>query len=66
MGPVLFNIFLSDFFLIVEDVDIANYADDNAIYKKQENIVDLITPLQDEVAKLLKWFSDNQMKGNTN
>ena len=66
MGPVLFNIFLSDFFLIVEDVDIANYADDNAIYKKQENIVDLITPLQDEAAKLLKWFSDNQMKGNTN
>ena len=25
--PILFNIFLSDFFLIVDDIDIANYAD---------------------------------------
>ena len=34
LGPVLFNIFLSDLFLIVDYVDIANYADDNTIYKK--------------------------------
>ena len=65
MGPILFNIFLSDLFLIVDDVDIANYADDNTIYKEHENIDDLITSLQDAAAKLFKWFSDNQMKGNT-
>ena len=57
--------FLSDFFLIVDDVDIANYAYDNTIYKEHENIDDLITSLQDAAAKLFKWFSDNQMKGNT-
>ena len=52
-------------FLIVDDIDIANYADDNTIYKEHENIDDLITSLQNAAAKLFKWFSDNQMKGNT-
>ena len=52
-------------FLLVDDIDIANYADDNTIYKEHENIDDLITSLQDAAAKLFKWFSDNQMKGNT-
>ena len=51
-------------FLIVEDVNIVNYADDNTIYKERENIDDLITSLQDAAAKLSKWFSDYQMKGN--
>ena len=52
-------------FLIVDDIDIANYADDNKIYKEHENIDDLITSLQDAAVKRFKWFSDNQMKGNT-
>ena len=58
-GPILFNIFLSDLFLIVDDVDIANYADDNTVYKEHENIDDLISSLQDAAAKLFKWFSNN-------
>ena len=65
LGPSLFNIFLNDLLLIVDDIDIANYSDDNTIYKEHENIDDLITSLQDAAAKLFKWFSDNQMKGNT-
>ena len=65
MGPILFNIFLSDLFLIVDDVDIANYADDNNIFKEHENNDDLITSLQDAAAKFFKCFSENQMKENT-
>ena len=64
LGRILFNIFLSDLFLIVDDIDIANYADDSTIYKEHENNDDLITSLQDAAAKLFKWFSDNQKKGN--
>ena len=29
LGPLLFNIFLIDLFFIIEDADIASYADDN-------------------------------------
>ena len=65
LGPILFNIILSDLFWIVDDIDIANYVDDNIIYKEHENIDDLITSLQDAAAKLFKWFSENQVTGNT-
>ena len=53
-------------FLIVDDVDIANYTDGNTIYKEHEYIDDLITSLQDAAAKIFKWFSGNEMnvKGN--
>ena len=64
LGRILFNIFLSDLFLIVDDIDIANYADDSTIYKEHENNDDLITSLEDAAAKLFKWFSDNEIKGN--
>ena len=40
LGPILFNIFSSDFFLIVDNVDIANYAGNSTIYKENENIDD--------------------------
>ena len=32
LGPLLFNIFLADLFSILNNVDIANYADDNTPY----------------------------------
>ena len=57
LDPILFNIFLSDLFLIIDDVDIANYAEDSTIYKEHENIDELIKSLQNAIAKLLKWFS---------
>ena len=40
LGPILFSIFLSDLFLIVDYVDVVNYADDNTFYKEHENIDD--------------------------
>ena len=54
LGPILFNIVLSDLFLINDDVDIAIYADDNTICKEHENIDDLVTSLQDATAKRFK------------
>ena len=50
-------------FLIIDDIDIANDAGDT-IYKEHENIGNSITSLQGAAAKLFKWFSDNQIKGN--
>ena len=41
LGPLLFNIFLADLFLIHSDIDIANFADDNTPYLSAKN-ADLI------------------------
>ena len=32
LGPLLFNLFLCDLFLFIEEVDIVSYADDNTPY----------------------------------
>ena len=32
LGPLSFNIFLADLFFILNEIDIANYADDNTSY----------------------------------
>ena len=65
MDPVLFNIFLSELFLVVKDVKFANYADDNTIHQSGRNVDDVINNLQLSAEKLFRWFSDNKMKGNT-
>ena len=46
LGPMLFNIFLSDLFLVVKDVNFASYADDNTIYQSGRNVDDVINDLR--------------------
>ena len=62
--PILFNIFLSNLFLFVQNVDFASYADDNTIYNVGDNNDEVIFSLQESSKKLFKWFADNQMKTN--
>ena len=64
LGPLLFNIFLSDMFLIVKDVNIASYADDNTFYDSCDTIEEVISSLQSSSKKPFQWLG-NQMKGNT-
>ena len=42
LGPLLFNIFLADLFLIHSDIDIANFKDDNTPYLSAKNVEDVI------------------------
>ena len=46
LGPVLFNIFLSDLFMITGDIDFASHADDNRSYAAGNNIEEFIVKLQ--------------------
>ena len=46
LGALLFNIFLADLFFILNDVDIASYADDNTPYVIADDINGVITSLE--------------------
>ena len=52
LGPILFNIFLSDLFLIAKDVTIKSYADDNTLYDSCDTIEEVILSLQSSSKKL--------------
>ena len=42
LSPLLFNIFLNDLFLFVENLDLSNYADDNTLYGCGNNLEEVI------------------------
>ena len=65
LGPAVFNIYLSDLFLILNDIDIVCYDDDNTQYKACDNVDAVFKTLKMSVEKLFKRFKDNQMKGRT-
>ena len=64
LGPLLFNVFLIDLFFIIENTDIASYADDNTAYISADDIDGVIKSLEEASETLFKWFSDNLMKSN--
>ena len=64
LGPLLFNIFLNDIFLFVDNTSITNYADDNTPYAIESSIKNLLETLENEISTLLKWFHWNEMKSN--
>ena len=46
LGSLLFNIFLTDLFFVVKDIDIANYADDSTPFIVEKNIDSVIESLE--------------------
>ena len=64
LGPLLFNNFLADLFLIHSDTDIANFADDNTPYLSAENVEDVIESIERASVSLFRWFENNLLKGN--
>ena len=64
LGPLLFNIFLCDLFLFVQDIHVASYADDNTPLSTGPKVQNVLAELENVAEILLKWFKDNQMKAN--
>ena len=64
LGPLLFNIFLADLLLILNKIDIANYADDNTPNTSSNDVNGLIKSLEEAPKELFKWFEDNLMTYN--
>ena len=65
-GPLLFNMFINDIFFFLDEVKLANYADDNSTYTVEDNILDLLKCLEHETSTVLNWFKVNEMKSNSN
>ena len=64
LGPRLFNIFLCYLFLIMNNTELASYADDNTPYAAGNNIEEVIVKLQNASKTLFQWFNDNQIESN--
>ena len=56
MGPLLFNIFISDIFLYSSDINIYNYADDNCISFIWNSIDVIEDTLNKEIISIVEWF----------
>ena len=64
LGPLLFNIYLNDLFMFVNDAEICNYADDTTIYACDNNVESIIETLESDALKIAEWFPNNCMKLN--
>ena len=64
LGPLLFNIYLNDLFMFLEETEICNYADDTTIYACGPNIENVIMHLENDALKITEWFPNNFMKLN--
>ena len=65
LGPLLFNIFMNDFFYHMEDTcDIYNYADDNTLSFHDKDIQYVISTLEHAANIAIGWFQANGMKVN--
>ena len=61
LGPMLFNIFMNDLFLWIDDASLHNFADDNTISAFAKSIRELISILEKDSETAIKWFKDNGM-----
>ena len=64
LGLLLFNDFVSDLFLTLNNIEIASYADDKTCYNSYKNFEDVITCLEKTVDDLFTWFNNNGIKAN--
>ena len=61
LGPLLFNIFVRDLFLILKVTYFTGYADDNTPFVIRDNIADVIKALEKIGENILNWFSNKEV-----
>ena len=64
LGPILFNIFLNEFFLFILETDICNFADDNTIYSCDTSLKEAVTHLTRDAKRAIDWFNLNSLIAN--
>ena len=64
LGPILFNLFLNDLFLFIEETQICNFADDNTVYSCEKTIEQVALKLEHDIPRVLNWLKYNSMVAN--
>ena len=64
LGPILFNIYISDLFISFENSHIVSYADDNSPFVCDNNIDLVVKQLETQSKVLLDWITNNGLKAN--
>ena len=65
LGPILFIIFLSDWFYIYKDFDSASYTDDTTPYVCSQNYVEAYEFLEPTINSIFAWFKNNELVANS-
>ena len=64
LGPLLFNIYISDMFYDIDLCDIASYPEDNTPYTSDFNLEEVIQKLELTTNNFFEWLKNNHMKAN--
>ena len=64
LGPLLFNIYISDLFLFLDDDNVASYADYTAPYSMKENSLQVLNEIKNKARCFFNCFSSNYFKAN--
>ena len=64
LGPLLFNIFINDFFDFIEESEVCNFADDNTLYSAGKSLDEVICKLEKDMKKTMIWFENNSLAAN--
>ena len=65
LGPILFNVFINDMFIIFNEDDICNFADDNTLSETGKTLEIVYTKLSKKSKLMLDWFANNSLVANS-
>ena len=58
LGPLVFNIFINDIFLYIENSDFCNYPDDSTLYAPGESLSIITEHLKADFLRISRWFHE--------
>ena len=65
LGPILFNIFISDLIFFIQETEVCNFANDITIYSCSLNYKETAHKLSNDKHIVLNWFKVNCMVANS-
>ncbi len=64
LGPLLFNIFINDFFYVIAHSQVCNFADDNTVFACGETLEEVAISIENDMREAINWYKRNEMVAN--